>query len=128
MDAKMDDSLAVGILISSIDLPELKPVVAAIKTLSDNDATWETISERLIDECRGFGKTVQLGESSTAASANCNFCSKRGHRAEKCWINPANPNNRLKALRGAVRRSKETSHEDDHAADSNRNRNRKKDE
>lgn len=39
MEAKMDDSLEVGILIASIDVPDLKPVVAAIKTLADSVAT-----------------------------------------------------------------------------------------
>lgn len=70
MNAKMDDSLAVGILIASIDVPDLKPVVAAIKTLSDSVATWETVSERLIDEWRGLRKTSQPGESSAAATAS----------------------------------------------------------
>lgn len=50
MDAKMDDSLAVEIFVKSIDMPDLKAVVAASKTLADADATWETVTERLIEE------------------------------------------------------------------------------
>lgn len=62
----MDKSLSVGILIASIEVPELGAVVAAIKTLADEDVKWETVSERLIEEGRGLKKTVKTIESSSS--------------------------------------------------------------
>lgn len=52
IDAKMDDSFAVGNLIEWIDVPYLKPVFAAIKTLTQSGVKWETVLERLIEEWR----------------------------------------------------------------------------
>lgn len=40
MKATIDDSMAIGILLASIEVQELAPVVAAIKTLSENNVTW----------------------------------------------------------------------------------------
>lgn len=116
MEAKMDDSLAVGILIVSIDVHDFKPVVAAIKTLSDAYATWETVSERLVDEFIRLKK----GKSSAAASSMCEFCTRLGHCAEKCLINPENPGSRLKAMRSSGRPSKEISNKEGSWADSDR--------
>lgn len=39
MDAKMEDSITVRTLVASIDMPDLKSVVAAIDTLVDADTT-----------------------------------------------------------------------------------------
>ena len=103
MQASMDESLKVGILIASIEVPEMRAVVAAIKTLADQDVKWDTVAERLIEEWRGLKKTIRTGESSATAKGKreCEFCSRPGHTADNCWINPANPHNRLNALRRA---------------------------
>ena len=113
MQASMDESLKVGILIASIEVPEMRAVVAAIKTLADKDVMWDVVSERLIEEWRGLKKTIRTGESSATARGKkvCDFCSRPGHSAGKCWINPANPHNRLKALRGAEEDSKDSDSE-----------------
>lgn len=46
----MDDAVQVCILIASINVPELRPVTAAIKRLAEEDITWESVKERLPDE------------------------------------------------------------------------------
>ena len=81
----------------------MRAVVAAIKTLADANVKWDTVAERLIEEWRGLKKTMQTEESSATANGKkvCDFCSRPGHPADKCWINPANTNSRLKALRNA---------------------------
>lgn len=68
MDAKIDDSLAIGIVFVFIDVPNLKLVVVAIKTLTDADATWETVRQRLIEEWHRMKKAFTVGESSAAVS------------------------------------------------------------
>ena len=111
----MHESLAVGILIASIEVHEMRAAVAAMKTLADADVKWDTVAERLIEEWRGLKNTMQTGESSATAKGKkvCDFCSRPGHTADKCWINPANPNNRLKALRNAGSDSKDKSESDE---------------
>lgn len=46
----LEDSLSIGILVASIVVVELQLVTASIKTLTTADATWETVSNRLMDE------------------------------------------------------------------------------
>lgn len=96
----MDESLSVGTLIASIEVAEMSPVVAAIRTLADTDVKWESVAECLFDEWRGLKKTVQTGETGAAATVPCNYFSRPGNRAETCWIHPASPNNRLDRLKG----------------------------
>lgn len=98
MEAIMDDAVQVGILIASIDVLELTPVTAAIKTLAEKDITWETVTERLIEEWRGL--TNAHKEDSKLARNVCTYCNRPGHHAANCWTNPANPNNRLGRLKG----------------------------
>ena len=62
MQASMHESLAVGILIASIEVHGMRAVVAAIKTLADVDVKWDTVVERLIEEWCGLKKTMQTGE------------------------------------------------------------------
>ena len=115
MQSRMHESLAIGILIASIEVHEIRAVAAAIKTLADADVKWDTVAERLIEEWRGLKKTMQTGESSSTAKGKkvCDFCSRLGHPADKCWVNPANPNIRLKALRNTGSDSKDKNESDE---------------
>ena len=54
MKASVEDTLAVGILLASIEVEEMGPVVAAIKTLSEDKVTWDAVAERLIEEARAI--------------------------------------------------------------------------
>ena len=50
MKSDVDDVLATGILLAFVDVPELNPVIAALKTLAEEDITWDTVTTRLLDE------------------------------------------------------------------------------
>lgn len=75
MNAKMDDFLAVGLLVAFIDVPDLKPIIAAIKTLVDADATLEIVAECVVENWRGMKKAVTVGESGAAVSVVFKFWS-----------------------------------------------------
>lgn len=40
----MDDAFHLVIQMASIDVPELTPITAAIKTLAEKDITWEAVT------------------------------------------------------------------------------------
>lgn len=94
MNTPLPDSLAIGILVASIEVSELTPVTAAIKTLADKDLNWEEVSSRLIEECKAL-RTSSGKDRAAAASCVCALCHKPGHDIENCFQNPLNPNNRL---------------------------------
>ena len=50
MKASMDARLQVGMTIASIDVVEMRPVVAALKTLADADVKGDSVADRLIEE------------------------------------------------------------------------------
>ena len=50
MGIKLDDTLEIGIIVFSINMSELAPVTAAIKTLAESEIKWEAVSSRLIEE------------------------------------------------------------------------------
>ena len=94
MGTNFDDSLAIGILVASIEVPELGPATAAIKTLADKDVKWEDVCARLIDE----SKTMKSGSRhrSNLATNRCGICNKTNHTTDKCFLNPLNPSNKLR--------------------------------
>ena len=50
MRTGIEDTVAVGILVASIEVTALLSVTEAIKTLAESDITWESVSERLLEE------------------------------------------------------------------------------
>ena len=105
MNTTVEESLAVGVLLSSIVAPELQNVTAAIRTLADDNLTWEVATERLLDEHRTLLRNDSDDENATygtrraytaRAVPRCEICGKRGHTTEKCWLNPRNPDNKLR--------------------------------
>lgn len=50
MGNKIDDTFAVGILITRIQVANLAPVTVTIETLAVSDHKWEGVSSRLIEE------------------------------------------------------------------------------
>ena len=95
MGSIFDDALAIGILVASIDVSELLPATAAIKTLSDKEVKWEDVSSRLIDEAKNL-KSGFTNNRSYAANTNCAICGKSNHTTDRCFLNPLNPKNKLK--------------------------------
>lgn len=94
MGTTFDDSLAIGMLVASIEVSELFAVTASIKTLSADSVNWEQVSNRLIEET----KTITSGSRgiirASAANSSCQICQKK-HPTEKCFLNPMNPNCKL---------------------------------
>ncbi|PXF39675.1 Copia protein [Gracilariopsis chorda] len=95
MNTSIPEELSIALLISSIDAEELIPVTAALKTLSDRSATWETVSARLLEEQQAIRSKRKRIERVNSAKHYCHICDKPNHRTEKCWLNPKNPDNRL---------------------------------
>lgn len=96
MGTVLEDSLIIGILLASIDVVQLHPATAAIKTLSETHTTWEDVSSRLIEEVKMLRSDRSLRHKSAAAVTKvCELCGKEGHTLPRCFLNPLNPNNRL---------------------------------
>ncbi len=88
----VNELMQVSILLSSIkDCPEYKAVVAAIRTMDEKSASWESVTTRLIDEYKEK-KTCRPEETSVALlhkkQVRCRFCKKKGHIDAECWDNP----------------------------------------
>lgn len=77
----------------------------------EKDTNWESVLERLIEECRGLSFVHK--EDSKVAKNSCTDCNRPGHRATYCWINPANPNNRLDLLRDVPQNKDKTDKKSD---------------
>ena len=50
MNTAIPDELSIALLISSIHVNEMAPMAAAVKTMSDESATWDKVTTRLIEE------------------------------------------------------------------------------
>ena len=97
MDVKIDNDIQFCLLIASIDVLKRGTVTAAIKTLAEKDMTWETVTEILIVEWLGLNAVQK--EDAKVSKNRCTYCNRYGHRAAICWMNPANPNKRLRTFR-----------------------------
>lgn len=49
MVTTMEDSLAISILVASVEVSQLLPVTAVIKTLDEKDRCWADVSNSLIE-------------------------------------------------------------------------------
>lgn len=91
-----DDSLAFGILVASIDVPEIYPATAAMIALPDEDINSEAVSARLIDESKNHKSgnrnrtngAVQLLQRSI-------ICRKISYNISKSFRSPLNRHNKL---------------------------------
>lgn len=92
MGSPFDDSTAIGIQVTSIDLPKLHPATATTKTLTDKDVHCEDVNASLIDEARNI-KSGSLNRSSIDTKC-CIICKIPNHNADKCFLNPFNSNNK----------------------------------
>lgn len=98
MNTNIPHELSIAILIASVDAIELVPTTAALKTLSDENATWDTVSARLIEEQQSLKSKYRRLEKVQTAKPYCHLFSKKGHTTERCWLNPRNPNNKLDSV------------------------------
>lgn len=110
----VEESLQVGILIASIDVAEMRLVVAAFETLDVEDVKWDSVLDRLIKEWRAVMKSPESGKSSTTGRVKCDFCERLGYTAERCWTSLLNLDRSLKDLKKESddHRDKRDPHED----------------
>lgn len=96
MGTNLDDTLSVSILVASIQVAELAPGKAAIKTSAELDLKWESVSSQLIEEIKTLTFGTVSVKSSAASSANvCGFCSSPGHHTKDYFFNPLNLKNQI---------------------------------
>lgn len=95
MGSKFDNALSIGLLVASIDVHELQPAVAAIKTLSEKDVNWETVSARLIEEVTNLKSGNR--NRANAVTQGCGICGKPNHTTDRCFFNPRNPKKQIKS-------------------------------
>lgn len=79
---ELADSLSIGILVASVQIPQLLPVTTTIKTLSKMDVTWESVTNQLVDERRILLSDDGLRDcassfSVSAGGSQTNVCSTR---------------------------------------------------
>lgn len=72
----------------------MKVVVEAIKSLQENDITWEAVSERLIEEHRTLSK-FEFGSSVNLVKQKCQICGKDNYSNVQCFLNLLNLGNNL---------------------------------
>lgn len=85
METVLPDEFKIAILIASIDAHELLPMNAALKTMPDKEATWGTISARLLDEFQSIrNRRLSTVDRASLAYNRCLLCDKPGQRLEKC--------------------------------------------
>ena len=102
MGTVLSDDFAIGILVASIDVHDLRPATAAIKTLAEHEINWEDVTTRLIEEVRELKNDNGRSNRALAANPGCVICSKLSHRTDACFLNPLNPRNKLNLRSGTV--------------------------
>ena len=95
MGTSVADSLAIGILVASVEVPQLQPVTAAIKTLAENNINWEDVTNHLFEEQKLLSSDDFIRSRVNAANAACQICEKTNHQTEHCFLNPLNPRDKL---------------------------------
>lgn len=85
---QLDSTLEVGLLIYSVDVPQLQPVTAAIKTLAKDKISWEAVTSRLIEEQKALVNEGGKPGRVNSAKTGCDICKKRNHTTDTCLLNP----------------------------------------
>lgn len=91
MKTTLDDSLAIGILVASIQVPQLQPVTQSIKTLPEDSVTWDVVTSKLIEESMSIAEDKDVRFRASAARVECQICGKDNHETSHCFPNPLNP-------------------------------------
>lgn len=96
MGLPLQDTLPIGMLVSSIEVEQLLPVKSSIKSLADSSLKWEVVASSPMEEANALKFDGRPHIRSAARSAVCAFCAKPSHSTETCFMNPLNPASRLK--------------------------------
>jgi gag-polypeptide of LTR copia-type len=95
MNAPIPDALAV-IMVLIGQHGHFEATVAAIRSISDENLTWDDVTSRLIEQTSSpRSRTRQDSALAFHSRPICSFCGRQGHEANRCFTNPSNPNNRL---------------------------------
>lgn len=102
MSAQVPDELAIIMFMHSMN-GWFHATIAALRTMSESSLKWDTVTARLIEEYHNNPRRgASSGHGASAlvvhaprAGTECTHCKRQGHTADRCWTNPANPNNRL---------------------------------
>lgn len=62
METSVDETLAIGILVAWILVPEMNPATSAIKTLEDKDVNWEDVRAMLIDKAKNRKMGLEIDQ------------------------------------------------------------------
>lgn len=87
MDAALTHTIAIGMLMPSIEVNERMLVAVSIKTLTDNDLKWEEAASNLIEEVTAPPHGLRSGERSSAVDRCCYICGKSDHKTVRCFLN-----------------------------------------
>lgn len=72
MGNSCDEDIAIGILVASVEIPELLPVTASIKKLADPEISWKEVANRgLMEDVKTMTSNSGLSRSSNAALSTC---------------------------------------------------------
>lgn len=95
MRNNFDESLAIGILVASVQAQPLLSVTEAIRTVSEKDIKWEVVAIPLMDEVRS---TWRSSDCASAANVTCRIC-KKSHSTDRFFLNTLNTNHRLNLVK-----------------------------
>jgi gag-polypeptide of LTR copia-type len=95
MNAPIPDALAVIMFLRSLQ-GHFEATVAAIRSISDDNLTWDDVTSCLIEEASSpRSRTRQDSALDVHSRPICSFFGLKGHEANGCFTNPSNPNNRF---------------------------------
>lgn len=89
------DSVAIRNLNSFSKIPELAPVTASIKKLSELELKCRDVSTRLAEEVANLLYAPIGSFRATTASVACQICLRLSHATKKCFLNQLNRYNQL---------------------------------
>lgn len=98
MGTIVHDTLAIGILVASIDVQELLPTTAAMKAIADKDMKWKLVTTRFIGDAKqNFSSRSSPTQLEQAFAAVCKgqICQNPGHKIDKCYLKRMGSNCRL---------------------------------
>jgi gag-polypeptide of LTR copia-type len=103
MDSKVPPELEIIMFMHSMNR-KYEATIAALRTLGDEELTWEDVTTRLLEE---YNTNTHKGSTSTGNNATalatlksssttiCSQCGRPGHENAHCLWNTKNPKNKL---------------------------------
>lgn len=83
MGMKLYTTLTVSMLMASVDVVELAPVAAAIKTLAESHLKWESVTGHVIEEWTHL-KPDSVQAQVKVSHIVCTFCGRTGNERDYC--------------------------------------------